>query len=65
VDPRTDLDDVEKGKSLTLLGFELRLLGCPDRGQLLYIELLKRPPSEKLPKEWKMQEMNRNKPQSD
>jgi hypothetical protein len=29
MDPRTGLDDVEKKKSLTLSGLELRLLGRP------------------------------------
>jgi hypothetical protein len=31
VDPRADLDDVEKRKFLTLPGFELRSLGLPAR----------------------------------
>jgi hypothetical protein len=36
VDPRAGLDDVEKGKFLTLPGFELRLLGRSARTQSLY-----------------------------
>jgi hypothetical protein len=36
VDPRTDLDDVEKRKFLALLGLELRPLGRPARSQSLY-----------------------------
>jgi hypothetical protein len=36
VGPGVDLDDVEKRKLLTLLGLELRPLGLPERGQLLY-----------------------------
>jgi hypothetical protein len=35
VDPRADLDDVEKRKFLTLLGLEPRPLGRPARGQSL------------------------------
>jgi hypothetical protein len=34
--PRAGLDDVEKRKLLTLLGLELRLLGCPVCSQSLY-----------------------------
>jgi hypothetical protein len=34
VDPRADLDDVEKRKFLTLLGLELRPLGRPARSQM-------------------------------
>jgi hypothetical protein len=36
VDPRADLDDVEKRKFLTLPGLELRPLGRPARSQSLY-----------------------------
>jgi hypothetical protein len=36
VDPRADLDDMEKRKLLTLPGLELRPLGCPARSQSLY-----------------------------
>jgi hypothetical protein len=36
VDPRADLDDVEKRKFLTISGLELRPLGRPARSQLLY-----------------------------
>jgi hypothetical protein len=36
VDPRAGLDDVEKGKFLTLPGLELRHLGRPSRSQSLY-----------------------------
>jgi hypothetical protein len=36
VDPRAGLDDVDKRKFLTLLGLELRPLGCPVRSQSLY-----------------------------
>jgi hypothetical protein len=36
VDPRAGLDDVEKGKFLTLPGLELRPLGRPGRSQSLY-----------------------------
>jgi hypothetical protein len=36
VDPRADLDDVEKRKFLTLPGLEHRLLGRPARSQSLY-----------------------------
>jgi hypothetical protein len=36
VEPRADLDDVEKRKFLTLLGLELRPLGRPVRSQSLY-----------------------------
>jgi hypothetical protein len=36
VGPRTDLDDVEKRKFLTLPGLELRPLGRPARSQSLY-----------------------------
>jgi hypothetical protein len=36
VDPRAGLDDVEKRKFLTLLGFELRTLRRPARSQSLY-----------------------------
>jgi hypothetical protein len=36
VDPRADLDDVEKRKFLTLQGLELRPLGRPARSQSLY-----------------------------
>jgi hypothetical protein len=36
VDPRADMDDVEKRKFLTLLGFELQPLGRPARSQSLY-----------------------------
>jgi hypothetical protein len=34
--PRAGLDDMEEGKFLTLLRFELWPLGHPARGQLLY-----------------------------
>jgi hypothetical protein len=34
--PRDGLDDVEKRKTLTLLGLELRPLGRPARSQSLY-----------------------------
>jgi hypothetical protein len=34
--PRTGLDDVEKRKFLTLLGFEFQPLGRPARSQSLY-----------------------------
>jgi hypothetical protein len=37
VDPRADLDDVEKRKFLTLPGLELRPLGRPARSQSLYL----------------------------
>jgi hypothetical protein len=36
VDPTAGLDDVEKGKFLTLPGLELRPLGHPARSQSLY-----------------------------
>jgi hypothetical protein len=36
VDPRADMDDVEKRKFLTLSGLELRPLGRQARSQLLY-----------------------------
>jgi hypothetical protein len=36
VGPRAALDDVEKGKFLTLPGLELRLLSPPARCQLIY-----------------------------
>jgi hypothetical protein len=36
VGTRADLDDMEKGKFLTLLGLELRHLGRPARSQSLY-----------------------------
>jgi hypothetical protein len=36
VGPRTGLDDVEKRKSLTQPGLELRPLGCPAHNQSLY-----------------------------
>jgi hypothetical protein len=36
VDPRAGLDDMEKGKFLTLQGLELRRLGRPARSQSLY-----------------------------
>jgi hypothetical protein len=36
VGPRTDLDDMEKRKILTLPGFELQPLGRPTRSQSLY-----------------------------
>jgi hypothetical protein len=36
VDPRTDMDDVEKRKLLTLPGLELQPLGRPGRSQSLY-----------------------------
>jgi hypothetical protein len=36
VDPRAGLDDVKKRKFLTLLGLELRPLGCPARNQSRY-----------------------------
>jgi hypothetical protein len=36
VDPRAGLDDVEKGKFLTILGLELRPLSHPAHSQLLY-----------------------------
>jgi hypothetical protein len=36
VDPRAGLDDMEKGKFLTLPGLELRPVGRPARSQLLY-----------------------------
>jgi hypothetical protein len=36
VDPRTDLDDMEKRKLLTPPGLELRHLGSPAHGQSLY-----------------------------
>jgi hypothetical protein len=36
VDPRTGLDDVERRKSLTLPGLELRPLSRPARSQSLY-----------------------------
>jgi hypothetical protein len=36
VDPRADLDDLEKRKYLTLSGLELRSLGRPARSQSLY-----------------------------
>jgi hypothetical protein len=36
VDPRVDLNDVEKKKFLTLPGLELRPLGRPVHGQSLY-----------------------------
>jgi hypothetical protein len=36
VGPRTSLDDVEKGKFLTLPGLDLRPLGRPARSQSLY-----------------------------
>jgi hypothetical protein len=36
VDPRAGLDDVEKRKSLTLPGLELRPLGRPASSQSLY-----------------------------
>jgi hypothetical protein len=35
VDPRTSLDDMEKGKILALPGLELRSLGCPAPSQSL------------------------------
>jgi hypothetical protein len=34
--PRASLDDMEKGKFLTLPGLELRPLGCPAHSQSLY-----------------------------
>jgi hypothetical protein len=34
--PRVGLDDMEKRKSLTIPGLELRPLGCPTRSQSLY-----------------------------
>jgi hypothetical protein len=37
MDPRADLDDVEKRKFLTLLGLERRLLGRPAPGESLYL----------------------------
>jgi hypothetical protein len=36
VDPRTDLYDVERRKTLHLSGLELRTLGRPARSQSLY-----------------------------
>jgi hypothetical protein len=36
VDPRADLNDSEKRRSLTLPGFKLRPLGHPARNQSLY-----------------------------
>jgi hypothetical protein len=36
VNPRTGLDDLEKGNVLTLLGLELQPLGRPGRSQSLY-----------------------------
>jgi hypothetical protein len=36
VGPRTDLQDVEKGKIVPLPGLELQPLGCPARSQSLY-----------------------------
>jgi hypothetical protein len=36
VDPRVDLDDLEKRKFVTLMGLELRRLGRPARSQSLY-----------------------------
>jgi hypothetical protein len=36
LDPRLDLDDVEKREFLTLPGLELRLLGRPAHSQSLY-----------------------------
>jgi hypothetical protein len=36
LNPRSGLDDVKKRKFLTLLGPELRPLGCPARSQSLY-----------------------------
>jgi hypothetical protein len=36
VDPRANLDDLEKRKLLTIPGLELRPLGRPARVQLLY-----------------------------
>jgi hypothetical protein len=43
IDPKTDLDDVERRKILTLAGLELRPLGRPARIQSLksqhFIEL--------------------------
>jgi hypothetical protein len=36
MDPRTGLDNVEKGKFLTLPGLEFRPFGRPARSQSLY-----------------------------
>jgi hypothetical protein len=39
VDPRADMEDVEKRKFFNLLGLELRPLGLPARSQSLYLLL--------------------------